>query len=276
MIYLKGHTILPVLFFTLPFFGLAQKAILPIVSHKVLVIAHRGDHTSAPENTLAAYQNAINDGADFIQIDLRTTKDSQLVIMHNENLNNMTGYDGEVKITSFKVLKTKKVRDAFYTEWGLFDIPTLKEVLQLCKGKINIYIDFKDAEVAETFKEIIDAGMENHVIIYVTEPHHLDAWKTIAPMIPLAMSLPGIINTKQEMNQLLDTFNIDILNGSATIFNEETISFAKQKQVPVWADAQSGEENDVQWKALLDKGFVGLQTDQPKALIKFLQEKSLR
>ena len=142
MQYKRCFKFLTIILVSLPFYSFSQKALIPKIKHKVIVIAHRGDHTHAPENTLAAYQNAIDDGADFVEIDLRQTMDSQLVIMHNDNILKMTGYDAEVKNMLFDSLRSKKVRDPFYTEYGLFNIPTFKEVLALCKGKINIYLDF--------------------------------------------------------------------------------------------------------------------------------------
>jgi glycerophosphoryl diester phosphodiesterase len=56
---------------------------MPAPRHPYIVVAHRGDHEHAPENTLAAFANAIKAGVDYVEIDLRTTVDSQLVIMHD-------------------------------------------------------------------------------------------------------------------------------------------------------------------------------------------------
>ena len=66
----------------------SQQAIIPKSKNGFVVIAHRGNHVAAQENTLAAFQNAINVGADYVEIDLRTSKDSQLVIMHVGTISN--------------------------------------------------------------------------------------------------------------------------------------------------------------------------------------------
>lgn len=270
---------IPAVFFIiilLPFVCFAQTVSLPSSKHHFIVIAHRGDHTNAPENTLAAYQHTIEDGADFVEIDLRTTKDNQLVIMHNATIDHMTGNTGEIKDFNFNALRAIKVREALHPEWGSHLIPTFKEVLQLCKGKINIYLDFKDASVEQTYKEIVAAGMENNIVVYINEPHQFDEWGTIAPNMPLMISLPKAIKTKPEMLQLLSTFNIDILDGDYTEYNAETVLAAKEKQVPIWADIQSAGEGPVQWNAALSIGLAGLQTDHPKALIDFLIAKGIR
>ena len=114
------------------FAGFSQTTSLPVTKHRCVVIAHRGDHTNAPENTLAAYQHAIEDGADFVEIDLRTTKDSQLVIMHNATIDHITGRQGQVSDFLFDSIRQIKVREPLHPEWGLHAIPTFKEVLQLC------------------------------------------------------------------------------------------------------------------------------------------------
>ncbi len=254
----------------------SQTISLPATTHHCIVIAHRGDHTNAPENTLAAYQHTIEGGADFVEIDLRTTKDGQLVIMHNANIDHMTDGTGAVKDFNFDVLRGNKVRVSSHPEWGLHLIPTFKEVLQLCKGKINIYLDFKEASAEQTYKEIVAAGMENNIVVYINEPHQFDEWGTVAPNMPLMISLPKAIKTKPEMLQLLSTFNIDILDGDFTEYNAETVLAAREKQVPIWADIQSADEGPVQWNAALSIGLAGLQTDHPKELIDFLNAKGIR
>jgi glycerophosphoryl diester phosphodiesterase len=256
--------------------ALAQVTPLPATKHKTIVIAHRGDHTNAPENTLAAYQNTIDDGADFVEIDLRTTKDGQLVIMHNATIEHMTGQQGEIKEYTFDSLRKIKVREASHPEWGTHTIPTFTEVLQLCKGKINIYLDFKDASVAQTYKEIIDAGMENNVVVYINEPHQFEEWSTIAPNMPLMISLPRAVKTRAEMNEVLHTFDVDILDGDYTEYNPETVKAATEKHIPIWADVQSAQEGPTQWLAALKLGLAGLQSDHPKALIDFLTAKGIR
>jgi glycerophosphoryl diester phosphodiesterase len=131
----------------------AQTTKLPLVRHhhKFIVIAHRGDHTNAPENTIAAYKNAIKIGADFIEVDLRTTKDSQLVVMHDATINRMTGINGSIHNITFDSLRKLEVRESKHPEWGNHVIPTFQEVLKLSKRRININLDFKNASAKSAY-----------------------------------------------------------------------------------------------------------------------------
>ncbi|MFC4231358.1 glycerophosphodiester phosphodiesterase [Parasediminibacterium paludis] len=255
----------------LPVFVFAQPNKLPKSKHHFIVVAHRGDHTQAPENTLMAYKNAIKNGVDYVEIDLRTTKDSQLVIMHDATLLRMTGVNAKVKDCMYDSLIHIPVRDTNHPEWGSQPLPSFDEVLQLCKGKINIYLDFKSASVQQAYQAIVAHKMEQHVVVYINEPQQFIDWRRIAPKMPLMISLPRKVTSKAMMDSVLTKYPIDILDGNYTEYTLETVQAAKEQQVPIWADIQSKDE-DKNWQAAVALGIDGLQTDHPKALIDFLKK----
>jgi glycerophosphoryl diester phosphodiesterase len=100
---------------------------LPEPKHQFIVVCHRGDHEHAPENTQTAYANAIKAGADYVEIDLRTTADSQLVIMHDASVDRMTTGTGQVKDLTWDQLKQLKVKDKSHPEcngrWSSISTP---------------------------------------------------------------------------------------------------------------------------------------------------------
>lgn len=256
----------------------AQTTKLPLVRHhhKFIVIAHRGDHTNAPENTIAAYKNAIKIGADFIEVDLRTTKDSQLVVMHDATINRMTGINGSIHNITFDSLRKLEVRESKHPEWGNHVIPTFQEVLKLSKRRINIYLDFKNASAKSAYNEIVAAGMENNVVVYINNPNQFTDWRNVAPNIPLMISLPGKVKTKEALFQVLEKYQTDLLDGNYNEYNVETVAAAKEKNIPIWADIQSVDENPILWDKALNLSLQGLQTDHPKALIDYLKKKGIR
>jgi glycerophosphoryl diester phosphodiesterase len=256
----------------------AQTTKLPLVRHhhKFIVIAHRGDHTNAPENTIAAYKNAIKIGADFIEVDLRTTKDSQLVVMHDATINRMTGINGSIQNMTFDSLRKLEVRESKHPEWGNHVIPTFQEVLKLSKRRINIYLDFKNASAQAAYNEIVAAGMENNVIVYINNPNQFTDWINVAPNIPLMISLPGKVKTKEALFQVLEKYQTDLLDGNYNEYNVETVAAAKEKNIPIWADIQSIDENAILWDKAINLSLQGLQTDHPKALIDYLKKKGIR
>lgn len=251
------------------------KPIIPTSKHKFIVISHRGNHVAAPENTLKAYENAIEAGADYIEIDLRTTKDSQLVIMHDSNIDRMTNGKGKVKDMILAELQTYDVAEKSKPEWGVFKIPQFEEVLKLVKNKINIYLDFKDADVAKTYQKLVEYGVEKQVIVYINYPLQAKKWMEIAPQIPLIVSFPDHIRDSSSLAKFLQQYPVSVLDGSYKDYNLSMVKAAHENRTTVWPDIQHPNEASF-WEEAIALGVDGLQTDHPEALIQFLKNKGIR
>lgn len=260
-----------------PVFAEAQNTStkLPKSRHKFIVIAHRGDHTAAPENTLAAYQHAIDAGVDYIEIDLRTTKDSQLVIMHDANIDRMTNGKGKIKELNLSELNSFQIQEKSKPEWGLHSIPHFEDVLKLAKNKINIYLDFKDADVAQTYKILKKYKMTGQVVVYINHPDQAKKWMEIAPSMPLIISLPGNIRDSSSLTQFLQKMPVAVLDGSYKEYNRQMIQAAHNLLAKVWPDIQHPNEAEF-WESALATDVDGLQTDHPETLIKYLKNKGIR
>lgn len=254
----------------------SQSSRLPIAKHTTIVVAHRGDHTEAPENTLAAFRNAITNGVDYVEIDLRTSKDGELVIMHDASIGRMTNGEGAVKEKTLAELKQLVVADKAHPEWARESVPTFAEVLQLCKDKIYIYLDFKAASVTATMVLLKKYGMEKSVLVYINSEEQYREWKRTVPDMPLMLSLPDNVKNAQGVTEFLATTAVDILDGSYEDYTPEMVKAAMAKNVPVCPDIQSTHEGPEEWGSALSKGFKGLQTDHPKLLIDYLKKEGLR
>lgn len=106
-----------------------------------LIIAHRGASAYAPENTLRAFQLAIEQGAQMIELDLHTSRDGHVVVIHDETLNHTTNLKG--RVDQFTLAELKRA-DAGKGE----RLPTLDEVLDLTTGKVKLYLEIKDPRAA--------------------------------------------------------------------------------------------------------------------------------
>ena len=118
--------------------------------------------------------------------------------------------------------------------------------------------------------------MENNVVVYINNPNQFTDWRNVAPNIPLMISLPGKVKTKEALFQVLEKYQTDLLDGNYNEYNVETVAAAKEKNIPIWADIQSIDENPTLWDKALNLSLQGLQTDYPKALIDYLKKKGIR
>lgn len=137
-------------------------------SDYVMIFAHRGDWRNAPENSIQAYQNCINAGLDGIEVDVQMTKDSVLVMMHDQTLERTTTGKGKVSDYTLAELKELYLRNPIRVVTRQ-RIPTFDEVLELAKGKILLQVD-KWGPVAQLVIEAVKRhGCENQIILRGTK-----------------------------------------------------------------------------------------------------------
>lgn len=112
------------------------------MSFPTKVIAHRGGRTSVPENTLAAFSNALAIGVDGIELDVRRCATGELVVAHYSDLSEMTTSHGQIQDLSYEQIRQLDA-SAGHTEFAGERIPLLSEVLALINGKVLLNIEVK-------------------------------------------------------------------------------------------------------------------------------------
>jgi len=110
----------------------------------VLVIAHRGASGHAPENTLAAFKEAVALGATFIETDLQLTRDARFVAIHDDTVNRTTNGQGAVHDLTLAELRKLDAGSWFGSEFAGERIPTLEEILEFSKkNDVVFYLEMK-------------------------------------------------------------------------------------------------------------------------------------
>lgn len=249
---------------------------VPKLKHRFIIVAHRGDHTIYPENTIEAYSQAIKNDADYIEIDLRTTSDGKLVSMHDGSVNRMTDGKGLIKDLTLEQIQNLKVGVKGKPDTATYRVPTFEQILKLCKHKIHIYIDFKEADASATLAMLKAFHMQKEVLIYINKPSQFVDWRKTDPAMPLMLSLPDSVKNTESMRKFINQYHPDVLDGDYSQYNDEMVGFAKAIDLPVWPDGQSAQEGPAVWDKAIAKGLKGLQTDNPPAFAKYLKEKGLR
>ena len=197
----------------------------------VLVMAHRGFSGKAPENTLAAFRKAIEIGSDFIELDVRFSKDGHLVVFHDDTLERTTNGKGKVADFSLQELKGLDAGSWFGPSFSGEKIPTLREVLAQAKGRILVNIELKKGDQGpytmmdlsdRALEEVQRAGMEKEVLF---SSFDLAALKRIRQK---NQGIPVAFITKSPWDSPREAFGgelLPFLNPRKSTFNEA--SFAR-------------------------------------------------
>ncbi|MDJ1472131.1 glycerophosphodiester phosphodiesterase family protein [Xanthocytophaga flava] len=243
-----------------------KSVVFPSTRYPFIVIAHRGNHVNAPENSIQSLQDAIRVGADYVEVDIRTTQDGHLVIMHDGSVNRTTNGEGkiaEMTLSQFKALKLKN-------DPTNQTPPMFEEILKEARGKINLYLDCKDVKPEQVKSLLNKYKMLGSVIVY-TEPGEVQDWKKTMPSVPVMVSMPDSITSYAELKQWIVKNPVDILDGSVLSYTRENVDFLTKQDIKVWPDIQNPDENPTQWQKAIDMGITSLQTDHPQELIQYLK-----
>ncbi len=242
------------------------KRLLPPPKHGgIYVIAHRGFHQGYPENTLIAYQKAIELGVDFIEIDLRTTKDGEIVSIHNSKVDDYT-MDAKGAVSQFTLEELKKmdIGSRVGPEFSDQCIPSLDEILELCKGQVGLYLDMKSADPKIVLDKIEKYDMKYRVVWYAGAKD-LETVKKECPSC-FIMPDPG---TEKHLQYILERFNPPVIASDFKSCSKDFVKTCHEHGTIVFMD-DAGPDS---WEESLNWGVDGIQTDYPHQLIEYLKNR---
>lgn len=130
--------------------------------NKIMNIAHRGASGYAPENTLAAFDKAVEMQADYIEIDVQLSKDDLPVVIHDDTLDRTTNGTGNVSAYTLEELRSLDAGSWFDKDYAGEKIPSLNEVLEMYGEKINILIELKSPELYPGVEEKVAEALAKY------------------------------------------------------------------------------------------------------------------
>ncbi|KQR67476.1 glycerophosphodiester phosphodiesterase family protein [Pedobacter sp. Leaf176] len=257
---------------------------------EILVAAHRGDWRNAPENSLKALLNSIEKGFDVMELDVKMTRDSQMVVMHDNTIDRTTNAKGKVSDYTLDEILKFKLKNGLgrVTPHG---IPTMKEMMLAAKGKIIINVDKGNDHLKEVFKVLEETGTLNQSIVNVGDNIDYAKLKS-AERIPEQAYLMVVVDMKRADAAAVTSSYlpnkrsiIQPIFSSDTLENLKTIPEIAKKQVvwlnSLWPSLNGGHDDDKaveenlkqeSWGWLIAKKPSILQTDRPAELLLYLKQ----
>lgn len=264
------NIILRILLLVVPNVVFAQsKTVFPKTNDQFIIIAHRGFHVDTPENTIESLRKAIELGVDYVEVDIRTTLEGELVVMHDANLERTTNGKGRVSAISTIDFKNLKIKGTDISP------PTFSSFLMEAKDKINLYLDIKEADPEKILIFLEKYQMREKVVIYCSS-QQVFQWKKLAPTIPVIISPTSNNKTPSEFEAFVLSFQASVLDGSIKTYSLEILEKLKEINIPVWLDTLGNDDNAQTWEAAIGLNIKALQTDKPKELMEYLSKRSLR
>ncbi|ADY52082.1 glycerophosphoryl diester phosphodiesterase [Pseudopedobacter saltans DSM 12145] len=259
-------------------------------SKEVLVVAHRGDWRYAPENSLAAIENAIEMGVDVVEIDIQKTKDGQLILMHDKTLDRTTTGKGLISTWTLDSIKNLNLKNGIAIK-TIHKVPTLEEVLLLSKGKIMLNLDKAYDVFDEVYALLEKTGTVDHIIMKGTASSQ-KVKEQFGKYLDKVIYMP-IVNLDKPNAQITIEDFVTELNPVAfeLLFVKDSNPLPKKLAKSLkgksliwyntlWDTMAGGHDDDMSLKdpdkgygyLINDLGARIIQTDRPQYLIDYLKK----
>ena len=219
------------------------------------IVGHRGAEGYAPENTLPSFQQAIEIGCDRTELDVRLSQDGEVIVMHDAEVDRTCDGSGRVEDLTVHELKQLNCADGE-------KIPTLQEVIDLCRDKIDLQIELK---ANGTPKKVHELMTKNNVLSQVIVSSFDEALiREIKEINPLVQVLLLFRNFDEKIWDIAKSIPLEYIGLRSTLVTSEIVNKAHSLKIKVYAyhvhDLETGEQ-------LKKMGVDDIGTPWPKLFV---------
>lgn len=245
------------------------------------LVAHRGGSLVAPENTLVAYDRAVELGADALEIDVRRTRDGAVVVFHDDDTGRLTGQTGTIEARTLAEVKRLDAAFSFTRDGGAtfpmrglgIAVPTLGEVLRRYPAmRLNIDAKTPDAALAEALAAtIVEAGAAERVCVGSFHDEQADRLGRLLPrsarFFPQGAATCHVLAAKAGSSGAacprFDLADLPHRTNGLTVVDAKVVRHFHALGVPVhvWTV-----DDEAEMRELLALGVDGIVTDRPDVL----------
>ena len=219
------------------------------------VIGHRGASMHAPENTLKSFREAVVQGADIIECDVRPTKDGVLVVYHDESLSRLVGVDKKISELSYSQLLEYRV--------GGEKIPRLSDVLEFIVDRVGLLIEVKVEGIEDLVVEAVkSSGAEKWVAVVSFNQKSIERVRKVAPTIPTGLIYARPVDAVVACKSL----GCKMILPHYRLATKRTVEFAHKLRLKVVAWTINRIELA---KRAYESMVDGIATDDPRTMVAF-------
>ena len=233
-----------------------------------IVTAHRGVSSAAPENTLPAFALAVELGSQRAELDVQMTRDGVVMVTHDTSLRRCTGHNANIYDLTYDQVRQLDAGRWFGPAYTGTQIPTLEEVLDLCKGRLQLNVEIKPNAAtpeleAETVRILREKGFASDCVITSQSYETLCKVKELAPEIPTGYILALGVGTYYDL-PAADFFSVESSFITSGMVQQIHL---RGKTISAWTVNREEEARE-----MLSLGVDDVITDKPAMVQALLQE----
>lgn len=235
---------------------------------QVTITAHRGSAFQAPENTLSAIEQAIRDGADYIEIDVQITADGVPVLWHDSDMKRVFGLKERISEVTYDDIRNRDAGSWFDDAFGNERVATLAQAIESVRGRAGLFVDLKPDRNTPNLTRAVVELLQNKDFVEGTVVAAAD-WTTLQEVRRLEPELKTALLAQFVIGPLWED-NYDILGLRMNRATPAAVARAHRdgNELHVWTVNQP-----VAMSRFVDMGVDNIITDRPDVLARLLQER---
>lgn len=222
------------------------------------VVVHRGANHLVPENTLSSALKAIENGAAYIELDVRTSKDGIMYNLHDATLDRTTNGSGPIKALTSEEIDKLDAGSWFNKDFAGEKVSRIDAMLDNLKGKAFVFFDVKDANIAELTALVREKGFENESFFWFGNPKYMEEFVKLAPDLQLKVNAVNV----EKLKEWMKICNPSIVETGVKNITPDFIAFCKENGIRIMAATQGETIED--YKNVINSGADMVNLDRPE------------
>ena len=207
------------------------------LANGVEVVAHRGANEHAPENTYAAAQLCVDWGVEYVEIDVRTSKDGVMYILHDATVDRTTNGKGRIRDLTSDDIDRLDAGSWFDPEFSDQRVPRLEPYLEWIRGKAKVYFDVKDADLEALIALVYDVGLEKDCFFWFGNPVQVAKFRQIDKKLPLKIN----VRSADDVARAHEQHGAAIVEVGLANMSDELVTTCRERKIKVMVYHQKKE-----------------------------------
>jgi glycerophosphoryl diester phosphodiesterase len=203
--------------------------VIALPASAVDVVCHRGANEYAPENTRAAAELCIDWGVAYVEIDVRTSKDGVLYILHDPWLNRTTNGKGFIFQLTSGEIDQLDAGSWFDKKFAGEKVPRLDPYLRAIKGRIKVYFDVKAADLKQLIALVYDVGLEKDCFFWFDRKEKALEFRELDKQLPLKVNVGNV----DDVREAADRYRANIVETSLGNMTDDLVDACRARDLRI-------------------------------------------
>ena len=228
------------------------------------IVVHRGANHLAPENTMASTLKCVELGTDYVEVDVRMSRDGVFYVLHDETLDRTTNGTGYIKDKLASEIDQLDAGSWYHEDFKGEKVPRLKSLLLEIRGEVKIYFDVKQADLEKLIELVYETGFEHDSFFWFGDHKQTELFRELNENLALKMNARDIADLRAALK-----YNPEIIECGVKNLSADFIDLCKQHNLKIMI---YGKDTKKAYREVINSVADMVNLNKPELMLELLKE----